>query len=160
MKEEWAKDEENLESWTLELTIQIKVHDSHRKSRESIANDIRKIIVRDINASRAWRYTADVLIKRDLLTENGDCPYKHSEMNYDLTRPNVHGYGWIAEAWSPIHPDYPYDSDGWEDTYQGIRFYANQWMHRFPDYYAIIIRGPKGGEVYRELTRDKRWDEE
>ena len=156
MKEEWAKDEENLESWTLDLAIRIKVHDSHRKSREGIANDIRKIIVRDINASTAWRYTADVLIKRDLLTANKDCPYKHSEMNYDLTRPYPIGGRWNVEAWSPIYPDYPYDNDGWEETYESARFFANRWMNRFPEHYAIIIRGPKGGEVYRELTRDTR----
>lgn len=90
--------------------------------------------------------------------------YTHEEMNYDLTKPldttDCSRRYWIVEAWSPIYPDYPYDSDGWEDTYESARFFANKWMNRFPDHYAIIIRGPKGGEVYRELTRDTRWDGE
>jgi hypothetical protein len=97
------------------------------------------------------------LIKQTNFTNNGDCVYKHSEMNYDLKKPHTPGYGWIVEAWSPIYPDFPYDSDGWEDTYQEARMFANSWMNRFPKYYAIILRGPNGGEVYRELTR---WDDE
>lgn len=85
--------------------------------------------------------------------------YTHEEMNYDLTKP-YHGHGWCVEAWSPIYRDFPYDYEGGEVTYGEARFFANEWMNRFPDHYAIIIRGPKGGEVYRELTRDTRWDEE
>lgn len=75
-------------------------------------------------------------------------------MNYDLTRPYETTHcPYIVELWSPIYPDFPYDSDGCEATYEEAEAFARSaWVQRFPKYHAIIIRGPEGATIYRPLT--------
>lgn len=87
-------------------------------------------------------------------TDHNDPIYSHEEMNYDLARPYETQYSpYIVELWSPLYNEFPYDSDGACETYAEAKAFArSSWVQRFPQYYAIIIRGPEGATIYRPMT--------
>lgn len=88
------------------------------------------------------------------MTERDPDEHTHEQMRYRLDEPTPAEYQesgdlYVAEAWSPIYPDYPYDTESGRTLSEG---WNRLFRLRVPSYYALILRGPDGAQIIRPLT--------